>query len=223
MGLHLGLITITILLTFCALSLMASSETVEEKIAVYYPCTKCHPPVVTNATSSSLHMKNLTETLHRGLYCYTCHNPEDVLTLKSPNGTIIQLYPWRKGQEIPLCANCHGEVVRSYLMNLHGNLTGSWRSYEHPTSCVDCHDPHDPTFKALSPYPPPYPPPPPIQPFGVVLAAYAFITVGIAYIVAILSVGRRKPIEYHVPCKRPELFKPAISTAGHSGGGHERE
>src|SRR5437867_3218254 len=52
---------------------------------------------------------------NRNDYCFNCHDPENLDTLKTPEG---KRYKWEESTK--LCASCHGPTYRDWEAGIHG-------------------------------------------------------------------------------------------------------
>ena len=81
---------------------------------------------------------------HGELSCASCHNPNDVITLRLADGRILETT-----EVVSLCSQCHGTQARDYRKGAHGGMAGYWDLSRGPRKrkiCSDCHDPHAPSY-----------------------------------------------------------------------------
>ncbi len=116
-------------------------------------CMVCHAtrtPNPDNAQGSDLdEFHQGLVTAHAGLTCLSCHNASDYGSLRRADGQAISF-----ARVQSLCAQCHGQTVRSYENGAHGGMVGYWdltRGGRIRNGCLDCHDPHAPAIPRMLP------------------------------------------------------------------------
>ncbi len=122
-----------------------------------YPCLQCHKNREPNPNVRALTEFHTDKELVHGTnagWCYRCHAKEDQGQLVLIDGTRVGFDASHE-----LCGSCHGEKMRDWRQNLHGQTSGYWNGPKVRRSCTACHDPHNPKFKPMTPEsPPPRPP-----------------------------------------------------------------
>lgn len=118
-----------------------------------FPCMECHDKVTAEppffplpVTHDHLKFKHMAEVKN----CLICHDADNMNRLKLLNGTTVSF-----DNSYRLCAQCHGEKKKDWLVNIHGKQTGKWDSKVERSNCTACHEPHTPKFRLMSPSPPP--------------------------------------------------------------------
>ncbi len=118
-------------------------------------CTTCHDTFTGDQNEEALkdEHKDLDFNHGRNQRCLNCHNAKNSM-----------VYANYDGSEIPdtephlLCAKCHGQWYREWLMGIHGRINGYWNvpaEKQAKIECIQCHNPHHPKFQPLTPEPPP--------------------------------------------------------------------
>lgn len=117
-------------------------------------CSSCHANFESNPTRRSadeppMGFHSGLAYDHGTLSCTSCHNPNDMNSLRLADGT-----PVVYREVMTMCAQCHAPQARDYAHGAHGGMTGFW-SLEHGPqfrkSCIDCHDPHKPAYPMMKP------------------------------------------------------------------------
>jgi len=130
-----------------------------------FDCYACHernkPPVIKRDPSGNVVLPKEHEDLvmrhgrnNRNESCFNCHDPENLDTLKTRDGT---KYKWEESTK--LCASCHGPTYRDWEAGIHGRTSGYWDRSRGPVTrqeCASCHHPHSPEFPSIAPAPGPH-------------------------------------------------------------------
>jgi len=110
-----------------------------------FPCARCHeqPQELTSLSEANPRWAHANiRAIHpaRGS-CNTCHNYDDLQTLRLQDGTTVDV-----NQVYQLCSQCHFEQAQDWAGGAHGKRLGGWRGRRVIMNCTDCHDPHAPAF-----------------------------------------------------------------------------
>ena len=126
-----------------------------------YPCSDCHNQMGANkkrrrlsdvhSDKSKLFRKKNKHSNH--LWCYTCHNENNMNTLRKADGSQIKY-----NESYKLCGQCHSGKLNDWKQGIHGKRIGKWDGEKTYFLCAHCHNAHNPAFKKLSPMPGPVPP-----------------------------------------------------------------
>ncbi|MGB0869227.1 MAG: cytochrome C [Flavobacteriales bacterium] len=74
--------------------------------------------------------------------CLTCHNGDDMNTLKSITGQSIDM-----NLSYKVCSQCHTTQFEDWKGGAHGKKLGGWSTPRVSNSCVNCHNPHSPSHE----------------------------------------------------------------------------
>ena len=124
-----------------------------------YNCIDCHKDFKTRTTPRQLvsdHRNLQYEHIKGNKWCFSCHHED----LDKRNRVYLPKGIYRGPQDMKtLCGQCHGEKTREWEMNIHGKVTGSWKTYgqvkREKKSCESCHSPHHPRSYKVKPEPGP--------------------------------------------------------------------
>ncbi len=115
----------------------------------HYPCGTCHQTALSSTpteTEQRWAHRDIQPVHPQRTNCQTCHNYDDVQTLKLEDGSTVGFdHVYR------LCARCHFEQARDWAGGAHGKRMGGWRGERVVMNCTDCHDPHTPAFAPRMP------------------------------------------------------------------------
>lgn len=119
----------------------------EDKIT-QFNCSNCHegplPPRAEGQHRSELMHTDL-KLQHAStsiMDCRSCHNSEDMDTLRLNNEGKVDF-----NHSYKLCMQCHFEQGKDWIGGAHGKRIAGWRGKRVIMNCTECHDPHDPSFK----------------------------------------------------------------------------
>lgn len=111
-----------------------------------FECTSCH-------TSDIEHMKrgdgkkahwdiSINHANTNVMNCLTCHNGDEMNTLKSITGQSIDF-----NLSYKVCMQCHTTQFEDWKGGAHGKKLGGWSTPRVSNSCVNCHNPHSPSHE----------------------------------------------------------------------------
>lgn len=115
-----------------------------------YACTECHmkPLEELEGTASKKAHWDI-DLIHADLNtmnCITCHNGNDMNSLKSLTGNPIDF-----NKSYLLCSQCHTKQFEDWKGGAHGKNIGGWAPPRAAMTCVNCHNPHKPGFDTRLP------------------------------------------------------------------------
>ena len=116
-----------------------------------FACSECHT-VGLEQLKSKEQAKNahwdikMDHADNSTMNCVTCHNMNDMNTLKSLTTNIIDF-----NHSYKLCSQCHSKQYTDWKGGAHGKNIGGWTNPRAAYACVNCHNPHDPHFESRWP------------------------------------------------------------------------
>lgn len=119
----------------------------EDKIT-QFACSSCHDKPLPDRPagqekSQLMHVDiNIHHASKETMDCRTCHNAEDMDTLKLNNKGKVGF-----NNSYKLCMQCHFQQGKDWIGGAHGKRLASWRGKRVIMNCTECHNPHDPSFK----------------------------------------------------------------------------
>lgn len=116
-----------------------------------YACTECHTKPLTEMKSKDEYKKahwniSLTHATKSTLNCTSCHDGNDMNSLKSLTGEKIDF-----NRSYKLCSQCHQNEFKDWKGGAHGKRLESWAPPRASMTCVNCHNPHSPHFETRWP------------------------------------------------------------------------
>jgi hypothetical protein len=116
-----------------------------------FPCTQCHTGnFVPDGKRDGPQKAHWDMDLHHAgkgtMDCFTCHAPEDGMTLRTLRGDTVGF-----DHAYQLCAQCHSSQAKDWSIGAHGKREGGWAGDRVVRSCTGCHNPHDPAFDTRLP------------------------------------------------------------------------
>ena len=115
-----------------------------------YACIECHSKPVSQMKglkSQKAHWDiKLNHANSETMNCNTCHNGNDMNTLKTLTGQNIDL-----NLSYKVCAQCHSSQFEDWKGGAHGKKIAGWAPPRASMTCVNCHNPHDPGFETRWP------------------------------------------------------------------------
>ena len=119
---------------------------------VAYPCSSCHTNNTIDANYDSEFLQKahwnieLAHATGKVLDCRSCHNADNITTLKTSTGAEIDF-----DHSYQLCGQCHSTQMNDWVGGAHGKRLGGWTTPRVSNTCVNCHDPHKPAFSSRWP------------------------------------------------------------------------
>ena len=116
-------------------------------VITQFPCGSCHDQPLPERPEGEIEQRvmhmdiQLTHAASDVMNCRTCHNPEDLNTLKTAPGKKVDF-----DHVYQLCGQCHFQQVNDWAGGAHGKRLGGWRGNRVVMSCTECHDPHNPAI-----------------------------------------------------------------------------
>lgn len=115
-----------------------------------YACVECHSKPLdemTGANGQKAHWDiKINHAALETMDCATCHNPDNMNTLKSLTGVDIDI-----NLSYKLCAQCHSKQFEDWKGGAHGKKVAGWAPPRASMTCVNCHNPHNPGFETRWP------------------------------------------------------------------------
>ncbi|QTD36375.1 cytochrome C [Polaribacter batillariae] len=115
-----------------------------------YACTECHTKPLKELQGKVIKKAHWNIELNHAnsntMNCATCHNSEDMNSLKSITGTKIDF-----NKSYQLCNQCHTKQFEDWKGGAHGKRIGGWAPPRASMTCVNCHNPHKPHFESRWP------------------------------------------------------------------------
>jgi len=110
-----------------------------------FKCSECHSnPLkeIQNVDIKKAHWNiKLNHANQEVMNCVTCHNGNNINTLKSLTGHSIDF-----NKSYKLCSQCHQKESKDWKGGAHGKRIKSWAPPRVSLTCVNCHNPHSPSF-----------------------------------------------------------------------------
>lgn len=116
-----------------------------------YSCLECHSKPLNEMQSDTLVKKahwniKMNHADDNTMNCITCHNGNNMNTLKGLTGKEIDL-----NLSYKLCSQCHTTQFKDWAGGAHGKRIGGWAPPRASMTCVNCHNPHSPHFETRLP------------------------------------------------------------------------
>ncbi|OEK08184.1 cytochrome C [Flavivirga aquatica] len=115
-----------------------------------YACTECHTKPLSKMQSKDVKKAHwdikLAHANKNTMNCITCHNPDNMNSLKSLTGSDIDF-----NRSYNVCNQCHTKQFEDWKGGAHGKRIGGWAPPRASMTCVNCHNPHKPHFESRWP------------------------------------------------------------------------
>ena len=111
-----------------------------------YECIECHSKPLEKKKNANLKKAHWNITLKHAnsdiMNCATCHNENDMNSLKSLTNHKIDI-----NLSYKLCSQCHSSQFNDWKGGAHGKKVAGWTPPRASKTCVNCHNPHSPSFE----------------------------------------------------------------------------
>ena len=115
-----------------------------------FKCTECHTKPLAKMQRKDIKKAHWNITIKHAnvntMNCITCHDGNDMNTLKSITGHKIDF-----NKSYQLCSQCHQQQYKDWTGGAHGKKIKSWAPPRASMTCVNCHNPHTPQIKSKFP------------------------------------------------------------------------
>ncbi len=110
-----------------------------------FACVECHNKPLSKMAKSDMKKSHwniyLEHANSKTMNCATCHDGQDMNSLKSLTGEKIDF-----NYSYQLCAQCHSSQFKDWKGGAHGKKVAGWAPPRASMTCVNCHNPHNPGF-----------------------------------------------------------------------------
>ncbi len=111
-----------------------------------FECTSCHTKDIEQMKRGEGKKAHWDISINHAntdvMTCLTCHNGDEMNTLKSITGKSIDF-----NLSYKVCMQCHTTQFEDWKGGAHGKKLGGWSTPRVSNSCVNCHNPHSPSHE----------------------------------------------------------------------------
>lgn len=122
---------------------------------IYQQCKDCHRAKNLTQIPEKYQPRRAHENIklahgNKEMSCNHCHDKNQHNFLVDIEQNIVSFR-----QPSPVCFQCHSDVYKSWLSNIHGKQTGNWKGEKVKHHCTTCHNAHKVRFSEMKAQSPP--------------------------------------------------------------------